>query len=92
VKPGDVPPMDHIAGSLPEVLAGSVVIGGMACTVYPWSPRKGGDPTEVHLALRPRGHIAIALRIRSPKAYDELVALLYAERRRVWPDEPEGGR
>jgi hypothetical protein len=56
--------------------------------VYSWSPGKAGagvPSTQVHLVLPVIAGVKVALRLKSARALDELVAVLLQHRKDVWP-------
>ncbi len=80
----DVPP----ARVLEEpVYARGPIIAGVAYEVCSWrpGPPNSGPCTEVHLLLPVTRDHRVALRMKSARAVDELVAVLLEYRKDVWP-------
>lgn len=63
-------------------------------SIYEWTPERDGKgkPTQVHLVIpvalstpgKPDIRLEVAMRIKSPRALDELVGVLLRHRQGVW--------
>jgi hypothetical protein len=65
-----------------------VEIAGIRVNEFHPLPNGQGDPTEVHLMLQLRGvdpRQRLALRMKSRRVVDELIAALETHRDNVWP-------
>lgn len=63
-------------------------------TVGAWCPSTDGTgkPTAVALSLQVKGLGDLVLRLKSPRAVDEMVRLLLQYKGEVWPDNAPDGQ
>ena len=59
-----------------------------------WCPSLDGTgkPTAVAFSLQVKGLGDLVLRLKSPRAVDEMVALLLQYKKEVWPDAAQDGQ
>jgi hypothetical protein len=78
-----VPPMQAVDRNVAELR----IVDGGGYNVYSWSPGDAGagtPATQVHLVIPVIDGVQVALRMKSERALDELVAVLLAHRKDVW--------
>ena len=77
-------------------MAGNPLVGPMieGYDVGAWCPSTDGTgkPTAVAFSLKVRGLGDMVVRLKSPRAVDELVALLQKYKGEVWPDAASDGQ
>ncbi len=85
----DVPGMRRLDRNVTDMEDRRVIAApGDGYDVYSWSPGKAGEgvpSTEVHVVLPVAGDLSVVLKLRSPRALDELVGALLQHRKDVWP-------
>ena len=86
-KKRPVPPIRPVNKNLAEMPTTALASG---YDVFSWSPGKAGEGvpcTHVHLVLPISDAMSVTMRLKSPRALDELVAVLLQHRDDVWPGE-----
>jgi hypothetical protein len=80
--------MEPVNHNLDEMGRRIIAAPGDGYDVYSWSPGKAGEgvaATQVHLVLPVMiDGASVVLRLKSPRALDELVAVLLQHRKDVW--------
>lgn len=79
----NVPPMRAVD----ENVRDRRIVGSDGYHVYSWSEGDAGAGvpcSQVHLVVPVVEGVKVALRLKSPRALDELVAVLLAHRKDVW--------
>lgn len=85
-----VPPMRAVDRNVREL----PIVDGGVYDVYSWSEGDAGagvPPCQVHLVVPVAHGVKVALRMKSARALDELVAVLLAHRKDVWGREGVAG-
>lgn len=83
-----VPEMETVDRDVTDMGRRLIAAPGDGYDVYSWSPGRAGEgvpSTQVHLVLPVDAAKSVALKLKSPRALDELVGALLQHRRDVWP-------
>ncbi|MFI5299222.1 MAG: hypothetical protein ACHREM_14085 [Polyangiales bacterium] len=90
-----VPPMTPLDRNVTDLEGRRIIAApGDGYDVYSWSPGAAGagvKSTQVHLVLPVVDDVSVVLKLKSPRALDELVAALLQHRKDVWPTTSKGG-
>lgn len=89
-----VPEMAVLDRNTADMGRALIAAPGDGFDVYSWSPGLAGEgvpPTQVHLVLPVDKTRSVALRLKSPRALDEVVGALLQHRRDVWPSGRDAG-
>jgi hypothetical protein len=76
-----LPPMTHGDRGLSGHNVGGFTVGS-------WVPNQDstGQPVAIAIALHTVGHGDVVLRLKSPKAVDDMIQMLLRHKRDVWPE------